>query len=430
MALEIPETNFYANDASHYRDWPHEYLYQCLGWMWRQEESKIHFDKCLKFKPFCPKTLYNTRYYYEYFDMGIRGNLRFPEITFLYNEAKKYQDILEVGSWCGKSTHALLSGCKGNVTAIDTFLGSKMEPKHNPEELFKEFSGNVEKFWDKLKIVRDDFNNFIFEKKYDMIFIDAGHTYKEVKSDILKSLPYATKVICWHNYGEVTWQGVKQAVDEIFWQPDEVIDTIWVKYLDRKVPKIIWSIWLNEDEKIPELVDKCLKTHKLPGYEHRFITLKNCYRNKYIQDCIDTKNWVKAADYLRIYYLNKHGGIYLDADIEVLKPFDDLLGNDLVVCKEDNVYLANGIILAKYGHPLFQEYLDKVDKFDWKDEKIFEYWMQIFTELCYQDKYAQGRKIVPAEYFLPFNHQTGKTNITENTYTYHHALKSWVKPSK
>jgi len=68
------------------------------------------------------------------------------------------------------------------------------------------------------------------EKAADMIFIDAGHTEEEVRNDIIKWLPKAKIMICGHDYCPA-WPGVMNAVDSLLGGPDEVHDTIWVKWL-------------------------------------------------------------------------------------------------------------------------------------------------------------------------------------------------------
>ena len=42
-------------------------------------------------------------------------------------------------------------------------------------------------------------------------------------------------------------------------------------------------------------------------------------------DAFDNKKYAFAADYIRLYALYNYGGIYLDMDVEVLKPYGDLL---------------------------------------------------------------------------------------------------------
>jgi hypothetical protein len=74
----------------------------------------------------------------------------------------------------------------------------------------------------------------ILEKEtLDFVFIDANHTYEDLKIDTNIWLPKVKKggYICGHDYGNKDWPGVKQAVDEIF--PDAEIDTdfTWFKRL-------------------------------------------------------------------------------------------------------------------------------------------------------------------------------------------------------
>ena len=42
------------------------------------------------------------------------------------------------------------------------------------------------------------------------------------------------------------------------------------------IPKTIITIWLGSD--MPEHVEKCVRTHDIPGYEHLLITNKNVMR--------------------------------------------------------------------------------------------------------------------------------------------------------
>jgi hypothetical protein len=131
-----------------------------------------------------------------------------------------------------------------------------------------------------------------------------------------------------------------------------------------------------------------------------------------------------------MYYLYTEGGIYLDADTEVLegKNFDEFLDYKMFVCKEDNGFIANGIVGSIQDHPLLGDFLNYVEQnFKGDDNKIFEAGMEIFTKMVYGAKPKWGIKIFPQEVFLPFNHQTGITNITDRTITYHHYTKFWLQ---
>ena len=44
------------------------------------------------------------------------------------------------------------------------------------------------------------------------------------------------------------------------------------------------------------------------------------------EEAVEERKWAFAADYIRLYALHTDGGIYLDSDVEVFRPFDKLLG--------------------------------------------------------------------------------------------------------
>lgn len=198
----------------------------------------------------------------------------------------------------------------------------------------------------------------------------------------------------------------------------------------RTIPKRIISMWIGP--KMPELVEKCISTHKLPGYEHIWIDndsiIDEEFNTTYLRECFRGEKWGKASDYLRICYLEKYGGIYLDADTEVLRDFDDVLNNELFVCEEENMFIANGIIGAVARHPMLQHYKGLIERnFRGDGELVFQPGMFLWTELVKHSEWSKMVKIYSAEWFLPYNHQNDTLKITPNTHTNHFYLKSWLK---
>lgn len=153
------------------------------------------------------------------------------EMNWLYEQAEKMETIVEVGSWKGKSTHALLSACKGTVWAIDHWKGSvgwesgQSEAKYS--DVHKVFLENVGHFKN-LKVLKmpslEGAKQFK-DKSVDMVFIDGGHDYKEVKADIEAWLPKTKKLLCGHDYN---FDSVKHAVIQKFGELDTA-DSIWIK---------------------------------------------------------------------------------------------------------------------------------------------------------------------------------------------------------
>lgn len=65
IALSIPDGGFYADNQSHYREWPHEILYWAEWRLWNKEKSKEHWQKCIEMVPNHPKYLHDARFYTE-----------------------------------------------------------------------------------------------------------------------------------------------------------------------------------------------------------------------------------------------------------------------------------------------------------------------------------------------------------------------------
>lgn len=163
---------------------------------------------------------------------NIPGWMSQAELQWLYTQAKNYQTIIEVGCWQGKSTHALLQGALkggGRVSVVDHFQGAKGQERFFPEVAYKDiyhvfmshvgFYPNIDKVY-KMSSLQGA------EKAMDaeMVFIDAGHEYEEIKADLEAWEPKCTKLLCGHDYQN--FAGVKKAVMERFGIPG-VCDTIW-----------------------------------------------------------------------------------------------------------------------------------------------------------------------------------------------------------
>lgn len=94
------------------------------------------------------------------------------------------------------------------------------------------------------------------------------------------------------------------------------------------IPKIIHYCWFSE-EKYPPLIKRCIQSWKkqLPDYKLVLWDSKSFDFNSvpFVKKCIEMRKWAFAADYIRLYAVYTHGGIYLDSDVLVLKPFDKIL---------------------------------------------------------------------------------------------------------
>ena len=100
------------------------------------------------------------------------------------------------------------------------------------------------------------------------------------------------------------------------------------------IPKIIHYCWFGKNEK-PDIVKKCIDSWKKILNEYEIIEWneKNFKidSNKFVKQAYDSKKFAFVSDYVRVYALYNYGGIYLDTDVELLRPLDELL-KDKMFC--------------------------------------------------------------------------------------------------
>lgn len=117
------------------------------------------------------------------------------------------------------------------------------------------------------------------------------------------------------------------------------------------IPKIIHYCWLS-DNPYPKKIRKCLQSWQkiIPDYQFILWDLKKCEDegiiNDWINEAYNEKKYAFASDYIRLYAVYKYGGIYLDTDIETIKPFEPLLHLPNFIGQEAK---GNRIEIAAFG---------------------------------------------------------------------------------
>ena len=166
---------------------------------------------------------------FEYPGSDIEGWMTPTELEWLYQTARRVNSIVEVGSFLGRSTHALLSGCSGKVIAVDDFstICSVIGMNINKNELIKTFANNLKGFPNLEVFVGDSLEAAKVLPDVDMVFLDGNHDYEPLCKELDVWLPKTKRVLCGHDYNEVYWPGVAQAVDEKFGDRVNVLDHIW-----------------------------------------------------------------------------------------------------------------------------------------------------------------------------------------------------------
>lgn len=210
------------------------------------------------------------------------------------------------------------------------------------------------------------------------------------------------------------------------------------------IPKIIHYCWLSS-EPMPYNIQKCIKTWEkfLPDYEIKKWDFSKFDKNSsnWVREAFESKKYAFAADYLRCYALFNEGGIYLDSDVELLKPFDELLDLQYFIGEENEGRIEAAVIGATKGQQIFKEMLNYYDQRKFNNNGIFdlrplpaileEKINQLYTPAFISSKSEISNDnsrfyIFPFDYFSPKSHKSGKIKATNRTYCIHHFSGSWL----
>ena len=208
------------------------------------------------------------------------------------------------------------------------------------------------------------------------------------------------------------------------------------------IPKVIHYCWFGKGQ-MPELVQTCIAswhTH-MPDWEYRLWTEDNFEINEapqYVREAYAAKKYAFVSDYVRLWALEREGGLYMDVDFEVYKPFDDLMEQYEAFAgyegsKRNPVMM--GVLAAKAHHPFVQGMMQTYESrvFLQEDGSLdmtpntgyFLGWMQERGFVADGvEKDWIGVHILPVECFCP-GLTTGENLRCERTYCEHKGLHSW-----
>ena len=206
------------------------------------------------------------------------------------------------------------------------------------------------------------------------------------------------------------------------------------------IPKVIHYCWFGKSKK-PKLIKKCIKSWQKYCPDYTIIEWNE--NNINIADCplfarqaYKEKKYAFVTDYVRLKVLYEQGGIYLDTDVELIKPLNELLKYKFVVGFEKKDTVQNAICLSESHFPFLKELMNEYENLN---DSLNSYINNtiIITDLLTKNGLIFNNKlqtikdctVLPKEYFYPKDNTTDKKykkNITKNTVAIHHYTLSWV----
>ena len=207
------------------------------------------------------------------------------------------------------------------------------------------------------------------------------------------------------------------------------------------IPKLIHAIWFSGDP-MPELYLKCLESWRknAPDYEIKIWNMETYKPDRclFFEQAIEHKNWAFASDYARADLLYRYGGIYMDLDVEMLRPIDDLLYNDAYMSFEslDRIECGSGMG-SKPGHPIIKEICESYEKRPYlKEDGTWDnstcpvrYTQVIEKHGLKKDggfQFVEDITVYPFEVLTGKSFDTGIIYSSDLSYTVHHHNGSWI----
>ena len=127
------------------------------------------------------------------------------------------------------------------------------------------------------------------------------------------------------------------------------------------IPKIIHYCWFGGKEK-PEDVTKMIASWKkhCPDYEIKEWNETNfdIHLNRYTEEAYQQKKWAFVSDVARLWALVHEGGIYMDTDVEVIRPLDNLLANKAFIGFEGTQWVGTNLMGVEPHNGFLQAFLD------------------------------------------------------------------------
>ena len=204
------------------------------------------------------------------------------------------------------------------------------------------------------------------------------------------------------------------------------------------IPKIIHYCWFGNNKK-SKLTKKCIDSwcKICPDFEIREWNEENFDVNicEYTKQAYENKKWAFVSDYCRFYVLNKFGGIYLDTDVELLKSPEQFLSSPFMGFETASSVNTGLITGCNVGDSLCKAMLDEYnsDKFIIDGNMNLKTVCERVTDFLQKDGLILNNTtqevgnyvIYDSSYFNPYDVNTGKTNINDNTVSIHHFAASW-----
>ena len=173
------------------------------------------------------------------------------------------------------------------------------------------------------------------------------------------------------------------------------------------IPKILHYCWFGDNPKSKIFQDCLLSWQQFcPDFEiiqwNEINTKK--YTNHFYKNALRKKKYAFVADYVRAKVLFEHGGVYLDTDMILLKPIDNLLLYDFFIAEE----VENRVAFGMFGSVKQHRFLLQMLNF-YNNEEFNEFSPPVithtFTSIINKQTANKNEIVFEPKYFYPLPYE-------------------------
>ena len=189
------------------------------------------------------------------------------------------------------------------------------------------------------------------------------------------------------------------------------------------------------------MFERCRESWRrwLPDYEICVWSESNLdvKASRFAREAFERRKWAFVSDYFRLEVLHKHGGIYLDTDVEVVGSFDRFIGHRAFIGFERKSVLSTAVIGAVPGSSWIDCLLGHYREIPFVRENgdlectpnvvaVSRLTFERYGEPgCESVTELDDLALYPQEYFSPRDFKSGILKATGRTAAIHHFEGSW-----
>jgi mannosyltransferase OCH1-like enzyme len=203
------------------------------------------------------------------------------------------------------------------------------------------------------------------------------------------------------------------------------------------IPKIIHYCWFGADMPAHLQINVDKWKELMPDYQFMYWSNNhlNEYSVKFFKQAKGKKHYAFVSDYFRLRKVHEYGGFYLDTDMLLLRPLDDFLAYEFVICSEVTNRPNWAFFGACEGNVLIQKCFMMYHEMEYDQFKppVIPYFLKDEV-LNYIIESPKQRINLNPDYFYPMPVESATENhdkfITSNTYGIHLWDFSWIAIKK